>query len=418
MQLQNFLSNTRDELAWVREREPRARAQEVGQDLGTAHALLAQHRIFDAEVAAHADLIGSVVGEGQKLAEGGHYASEELSARARELEDAYIELSGASGERMELLKESVDAQQLVSDSQDAVAWCEFVYPQAASEEYGEQASLTQALLSRHATLLSDVEAHAAITARLIADGSRLVEEGNTQAAAIIDATTDAETALRRVQAAAELRQTRLRQRRDRHELQVSSAETGQWLEDRLTVASAIDIGVDQEDCEVLRARFDDFCRDVAANESERVIGIAQQVETLTQAGDHAEAETLRGLVQTVRAGWSELQAAIAKRQEQLEGAHEVHAFDREAEELLLRVAEKDAIASNKEVGRDLASVQALLRAHDGFEHDVKALGPPVMACVKRAGELAGRYAASRDALVSTKDQLTRAWDVLQEKTRM
>lgn len=52
-------------------------------------------------------------------------------------------------------------------------------------------------------------------------------------------------------------------------------------------------------------------------------------------------------------------------------------FYRDADETIAWIMEKDAILSTDDYGRDLASVQALRRKHEGVERDLAALNEKV-----------------------------------------
>ena len=58
---------------------------------------------------------------------------------------------------------------------------------------------------------------------------------------------------------------------------------------------------------------------------------------------------------------------------------DVHVIDnfRDADETIAWIMEKDAILSSDDYGRDLASVQALRRKHEGVERDLAALNEKV-----------------------------------------
>ena len=76
--------------------------------------------------------------------------------------------------------------------------------------------------------------------------------------------------------------------------------------------------------------------------------------------------------------WQRLKNLSLQRQEKLFGAHEIQRFNRDADETIAWIAEKDAVLSAEEYGRDLASVQALQRKHEGRHYNplVYPLIPP------------------------------------------
>ena len=79
------------------------------------------------------------------------------------------------------------------------------------------------------------------------------------------------------------------------------------------------------------------------------------------------------LSQFVDESWAELQQFVVERRKKLKGAHEIQTFNRTIEETAAWMNEKAATAQSDDYGRDLASVQGLLRKHDGLVRDLDAL---------------------------------------------
>lgn len=48
-------------------------------------------------------------------------------------------------------------------------------------------------------------------------------------------------------------------------------------------------------------------------------------------------------------------------------------FDRNADETISWISEKDAIISSEDYGHDLETIQVLARKHQGFERDLAAV---------------------------------------------
>ncbi|XP_070403873.1 spectrin alpha chain, non-erythrocytic 1-like [Nothobranchius furzeri] len=75
--------------------------------------------------------------------------------------------------------------------------------------------------------------------------------------------------------------------------------------------------------------------------------------------------------------WRSLQQLAEDRSNMLGSAHEVQRFHRDADETKEWIEEKNQALNTDNYGHDLASVQALQREHEGFEHDLAALGDKV-----------------------------------------
>lgn len=79
------------------------------------------------------------------------------------------------------------------------------------------------------------------------------------------------------------------------------------------------------------------------------------------------------LFQELNDAWILLKQLALKRQEKLFGAHEIQRFNRDADETVAWISEKDAVLSSDDYGRDLASVQTLqvyIYIYSGKPHSV------------------------------------------------
>lgn len=79
----------------------------------------------------------------------------------------------------------------------------------------------------------------------------------------------------------------------------------------------------------------------------------------------------------LNARWRALEEQTEQREQQLGSAHEVQRFHRDIDETKDWILEKDDALDSEDFGRDLRSVQALQRKHEGVERDLAALGDKV-----------------------------------------
>lgn len=65
------------------------------------------------------------------------------------------------------------------------------------------------------------------------------------------------------------------------------------------------------------------------------------------------------IVQELNEAWQRLRQMSLMRQERLFGAHEIQRFNRDADETIAWISEKDVVLGSDDYGRDLATVQTL-----------------------------------------------------------
>lgn len=102
--------------------------------------------------------------------------------------------------------------------------------------------------------------------------------------------------------------------------------------------------------------------------------IAMQLVTL---GQTEAALKIKTQMEDLNTKWASLQQLTAEKATQLGSAHEVQRFHRDVDETKDWIQEKDEALNNDDLGKDLRSVQALQRKHEGLERDLAALGDKV-----------------------------------------
>lgn len=122
-------------------------------------------------------------------------------------------------------------------------------------------------------------------------------------------------------------------------------------------------------------------------------------------------------MQELKEAWQRLKLQALNRQEKLFGAHEIQRFNRDADETVAWITEKDVVLSSDEFGRDLASVQTLQRKHEGVERDLAALEDKVMTLGQEAARLCGIHPDHADQIKAKHQEIENNWERLTEKAK-
>lgn len=122
--------------------------------------------------------------------------------------------------------------------------------------------------------------------------------------------------------------------------------------------------------------------------------------------------------QELNDSWQRLKQLAVMRQEKLFGAHEIQRFNRDADEAIAWINEKDVILSSDEYGRDLASIQTLIRKHEGVERDLAALHDKVNTLGAEADRLCGIHGDHAEQIRSKHEEIVENWEGLVEKAKV
>jgi len=91
---------------------------------------------------------------------------------------------------------------------------------------------------------------------------------------------------------------------------------------------------------------------------------------------------------------------------------------RDADETKSWINEKDTVLSSDDYGRDLASVQALQRKHEGLERDLAALEDKVRQLGEKARTLQAQYTDSSDQIAAKQAEIVGSWEGLKYKVSL
>jgi len=189
-----------------------------------------------------------------------------------------------------------------------------------------------------------------------------------------------------------------------------------WIQDKETFVTAEEFGTDLEHVEVLQRKFEEFQKDMASQEY-RVVDVNAHGDKLI-AEAHPEFESIARKKDDLNEAWQRLKQLAVMRQEKLFGAHEIQRFNRDADEAISWINEKDVILSSDEFGRDLASIQALQRKHEGVERDLAALQDKVSTLGSEAARLCGIHPDHSQQTQSKHEEIVGNWEMLVGKSRI
>jgi spectrin alpha len=129
------------------------------------------------------------------------------------------------------------------------------------------------------------------------------------------------------------------------------------------------------------------------------------------------AKKIHDEIEILNIKWTELQKVTAHRQNKLMSAHEVQRFQRDADETMDWINEKNQATENEdtEYGHDLPSVKRLQRKHDGFERDLDALGDRIRELDDISQRLINTHPDQADSIYQKQIRIQQAWSELTQK---
>uniref|UniRef100_A0A0P4VYS0 Uncharacterized protein n=1 Tax=Scylla olivacea TaxID=85551 RepID=A0A0P4VYS0_SCYOL len=414
MLLQQLLRDIEDEMLWVSEKEPLAASQDLGASLTAVQNLQKKHQALEAEIQSHEPVINTVNSRAQQMIRSGHFASADIEAKIKLLLVQLSQLKDTASLRRLRLLDAVESQMFYSEVSEAEAWMREKKPLLTSQDFGKDELSVGALTKKLDNVSRDMEGFKGTVTKLSTLCSKLTERKHFDSENISKKMQNVEQQYAELQMLLGKRAKRLEESRKLFVFLRESDEVAEWLNEQMTVAASEDYGRDVEHVEILIQKFDSFLTVLAASE-EKLTTVKAKAKVLLD-DKHPEPAKIQNKVEELQQLWEDLRELASARQEALAGAKQVHVFDRNADETISWISEKDAFISSEDYGHDLETIQSLARKHQGFERDLAAVKEQVESVVEEAKRLAELFPDAREHIAVKHEETVEAWNDLLDKS--
>uniref|UniRef100_A0AAF5PJZ7 Spectrin alpha chain n=2 Tax=Wuchereria bancrofti TaxID=6293 RepID=A0AAF5PJZ7_WUCBA len=381
LQAHQYLADANEAGSWMREKEPVVGSTDYGKDEDSAESLLKKHRALMSDLEA----FKSTIDELRKQALQCKYQEHSSGQLGRECVMALYDYTEKSPREVSIKKGDIITL-LNSSNKD---WWKV-------EVNDRQGFVPAAYVKK-------VEAGAA---------QRTASEQGPSLIGVKQG--EIEDQYHKLVLLGETRKRKLEEACKGYQLLREANDLAEWIRSRETVAAQQEIGSDLEQVEILQKKFDDFKGDLKANEI-RLQEMNQIATALTSVGQTETAVRIRQQIEDLNARWRALEEQTEQREQQLGSAHEVQRFHRDVDETKDWIVEKDEALDSEDFGRDLRSVQALQRKHEGVERDLAALGDKIKTLDEKANRLRQTHPEAAEQIYDLQRELSEQWNRLTAK---
>ncbi|KAG8294427.1 hypothetical protein J6590_103113, partial [Homalodisca vitripennis] len=382
LQAHQYFADANEAESWIKEKEPMVLNQDYGKDEDSSEALLKKHEALVSDLEAFGNTIVSL---------------REQAQACRQQETPVIDVTG---------KECVMAL--------------YDYTEKSPREVSMKKGDVLTLLNSNNKDWWKVEVNdrqgfvPAAYVKKIEAGLTASQQNLADSSSIAARQSQIETQYDQLLALARERQNKLNETVKAYVLVREAAELATWIKDKENHAQVQDVGEDLEQVEVMQKKFDDFQSDLKANEV-RLAEMNEIAMQLMSLGQTEAALKIQTQLQDLNDKWSSLQQLTQERATQLGSAHEVQRFHRDVDETKDWIQEKDEALNNDDLGKDLRTVQALQRKHEGLERDLAALGDKIRQLDETANRLMQTHPETAEQTYAKQREINEEWTQLTAK---
>lgn len=369
--LQQF-SRDADEIEnWIAEKLQLA-TEESYKDPANIQSKHQKHQAFEAELAANADRIQSVLAMGGNLIDKNQCSGSEdaVQKRLTQIADQWEYLTQKTTEKSLKLKEANKQRTYIAAVKDLDFWLGEIESLLTSEDAGKDLASVQNLMKKHQLVEADIHAHEDRIKDMNVQADSLVESGQFDSAGIQEKRQSINERYERIRNLAAHRQARLNEANTLHQFFRDIADEESWTKEKKLLVSSDDYGRDLTGVQNLKKKHKRLEAELASHEPaiQSVQEAGEKLMDVSNLGVPEIEQRLKALNQA----WAELKNMAATRGQKLDESLIYQQFLAKVEEEEAWITEKQQLLSVEDYGDSMAAVQGLLKKHDAFETDFAA----------------------------------------------
>lgn len=369
--LQQF-SRDADEIEnWIAEKLQLA-TEESYKDPANIQSKHQKHQAFEAELAANADRIQSVLAMGGNLIDKKQCSGSEdaVQKRLSQIADQWEYLTQKTTEKSLKLKEANKQRTYIAAVKDLDFWLGEVESLLTSEDSGKDLASVQNLMKKQQLVEADIQAHEDRIKDMNNQADSLVESGQFDSAGIQEKRQSINERYERIRNLAAHRQARLNEALTLHQFFRDIADEESWIKEKKLLVGSDDYGRDLTGVQNLKKKHKRLEAELGSHEPaiQAVQEAGEKLMDVSNLGVPEIEQRLKALNQA----WAELKGLAATRGQKLDESLIYQQFLAKVEEEEAWITEKQQLLSVDDFGDSMAAVQGLLKKHDAFETDFAA----------------------------------------------
>ncbi len=367
--LHRFLADFRDLTSWIHDTKAVISQDELAKDVNGAEALLERHAEHKSEIDAREDSFRATAEAGQMLLDSGHYAADEVKEKLYQLTEEKTSLLQLWEERRIQYEQCMDYQLFYRDLEQADAWMVKQEAFLSSADVGDSLDSVEAMTKKQEDFEKSLTAQEEKIKALDEFATKLIE---VQHYAAEDISQRRELLLEKRSALIDQSASRKTNLGDSFLFQQFDRdcnETKGWINERLKVANDENY-LDPTNLNGKVQKHQNFESELTSNKG-RLDDVVKAGEELIEAG-HSKSDVIKAKVEEATQMWADLVTASEKKGAKLQEASQQQQYNRGIEDLELWLSEIEGQLQSEDYGKDLTSVQNLLKKHALIEADISS----------------------------------------------
>ncbi|KAK7507079.1 hypothetical protein BaRGS_00001930 [Batillaria attramentaria] len=387
---------------WLSENQRLVSQDNFGADLPAVEAATKKHEAIETDINAYEERVSAVVAVATELEQENYHDIDRINARkdnVLRLWNFLLELLRARRMRLELTH---NLHKIFQEMLYILGWMEEIKARLMSEDYGKHLMGVEDLLQKHSLLEADVHVVGERVKTVNTQAQRFIEDDFADVGGyrpcdpevIQERMTTLSQAYEELCDLAESRRKRLEESRTLWQFYWDMADEEGWIREKEQLMSSPDLGHDLTSVNLLLSKHKAMEDEMQARHS-HLQSVIQASQDLIEAGNFG-AEKIQERIDEINQQWESLIDLATYRKKRLNEAVDFYQFFADADDVDAWLVDTLRIVSSKDVGKDEASVQSLLKKHKEVTEELKNYQTVIEALHEQAASLGEQDRESPD----------------------
>ncbi|XP_031712808.1 spectrin family protein isoform X2 [Anarrhichthys ocellatus] len=409
---QTFLRDAKQAEAFLNSQEYVLSHTEMPTSLQGAEEAIKKHEDFLTTTEASEEKITGVVEAGRRLINDSNANSDKIQEKVDSIQERHLKNKEAANELLAKLKDNRELQHFLQDGQELTLWINEKMLTAQDMSYDEARNL-HSKWQKHQAFMAELASNKDWLDKIDKEGQALVAE-KPELKPVVQQTLD--DLQRQWEELEGTTQTKARCLFDANRAELftqSCSALDVWLKNLEGQLHNDDYGKDLTSVNILLQKHQMLEHQMDVREKE-VQSLQSQAQALSQ--EDAGIAEVDGQQRRVTDNFSNLQDPLQLRRQRLLASKEAHQFNRDLEDEILWVKERMPLADSTDHGKDLPTVQLLIKKNQTLQKEIQGHQPRIDD-IHRRGQTQSQVDGERQSVLEERlVELRDLWDQLIAET--
>ncbi|XP_033996304.1 spectrin family protein isoform X2 [Trematomus bernacchii] len=409
---QTFLRDAKQAEAFLNSQEYVLSHTEMPTSLQGAEEAIKKHEDFLTTTEASEEKIHGVGEAGRRLINDSNANSDKIQEKVDSIQERHLKNKENANELLTKLKDNRELQHFLQDGQELTLWINEKMLTAQDMSYDEARNL-HSKWQKHQAFMAELASNKDWLDKIDKEGQALVAEKPELKPVVQQTLEDLQRQWEELEATTRTKAQCLFDANRAELFTQSCSSLDVWLKNLEGQLHSDDYGKDLTSVNILLQKHQMLENQMEVREKE-VQSIQSQALALSQ--EDAGLTEVDGQQKHVTDNFSNLQDPLQLRRQRLLASKEAHQFNRDLEDEILWVKERMPLADSTDHGKDLPTVQLLIKKNQTLQKEIQGHQPRIDE-IQRRGQTQSQVDGERQsALEERLVELGELWDQLKAET--